>query len=140
MEEKNGFWDYVRKTIPYILVAALASMITLFVFGSSQSQKLGKLRELNKIIDTMYIGEVDQKNMEDYAASAMVAALGDQWSFYVPAQQYQSYQEQHANAYVGIGVTGRTCQGWRHFTRGCDRSGGRQACYPDRCGRGAEYD
>ena len=105
MEEKNGFWDYVRKTIPYILVAALASMITLFVFGSSQSQKLGKLRELNKIIDTMYIGEVDQKNMEDYAASAMVAALGDQWSFYVPAQQYQSYQEQHANAYVGIGVT-----------------------------------
>ncbi len=104
-ERKNGFWDYVRKSVPYILVAALASMITLFVFGSSQTGELGKLRELNSIIDRMFIGDVDQENMEDYAAAAMVAALGDQWSYYVPAQQYQDYEEQHTNAYVGIGVT-----------------------------------
>lgn len=104
-ERKNGFWDILRKSVPYILVAALASMITLFVFGNSQTGDLRKLRELNNIIDRMFIGDVDQENMEDYAAAAMVAALGDQWSYYVPAQQYQDYEEQHTNAYVGIGVT-----------------------------------
>lgn len=104
-EKKNGFWDIVRKTIPYILVAALSSAITLFVFGVSQNSELGKLRELKTIIDRMYIGEADEEFVEDMAAAAMVAALEDQWSYYVPAEQYQAYEEQHANAYVGIGVT-----------------------------------
>ena len=35
----------------------------------------------------------------------MVQSLGDQWSYYVPADQYQLYKEQHTNSYVGIGVT-----------------------------------
>lgn len=104
-EKKNGFWDVVRKSVPYILVAAISSAITLFVFGSAQTGELSKLRELKRVIDTMYIGEPDDGYVEDMAAAAMVAALEDQWSFYVPAEQYQAYQEQHNNAYVGIGVT-----------------------------------
>jgi carboxyl-terminal processing protease len=35
----------------------------------------------------------------------MVNALGDRWSYYIPADQYAAYQEQKDNAYVGIGVT-----------------------------------
>ena len=43
--------------------------------------------------------------MGDAAANAMVNALGDRWSYYIPADQMQSYNEQKENAYVGIGVT-----------------------------------
>ena len=106
MDEKKEKWkDIIRKSISYIFVAALASVLTLFVFCNSQKNQFGKLYELKSIIDRMFIGEVDQAYMDDVMASAMVASLDDQWSYYVPADQYQLYEEQHTNSYVGIGVT-----------------------------------
>ena len=106
MDEKKEKWkDIIRKSISYIFVAALASVLTLFFFCNSQKNQFGKLYELKSIIDRMFIGEVDQAYMDDVMASAMVASLDDQWSYYVPADQYQLYEEQHTNSYVGIGVT-----------------------------------
>ena len=43
--------------------------------------------------------------MEDAAAAAMVSSLGDRWSYYIPASEYEAHMEQVNNAYVGIGVT-----------------------------------
>jgi carboxyl-terminal processing protease len=43
--------------------------------------------------------------MEDAAAGAMIAALGDRWSYYIPAKEYGAYMEQMNNAYVGVGIT-----------------------------------
>ena len=106
VEEKNEKWNNIfKKSISYIIVAALASALTLFIFGASQKNQFGKLRELKNVIDRMFIGEVDEAYMDDIMAAAMVASLDDQWSYYVPADQYQVYEEQHTNSYVGIGVT-----------------------------------
>ena len=41
----------------------------------------------------------------DAAAAAMVDAIGDRWSYYIPAEEYASFQENKNNAYVGIGIT-----------------------------------
>ena len=35
----------------------------------------------------------------------MIQAMGDRWSYYIPAAEYQAHKEAMANAYVGIGVT-----------------------------------
>ena len=43
--------------------------------------------------------------MEDAAAAAMVKSLGDRWSYYIPASEYDAHEEQVNNAYVGIGIT-----------------------------------
>ncbi len=43
--------------------------------------------------------------IEDAAAAAMVTATGDRWSYYIPADEYEAYREQMANAYVGVGIT-----------------------------------
>ena len=43
--------------------------------------------------------------VEDAAADAMVNALGDRWSYYIPASEYAAHMEQMNNAYVGIGVS-----------------------------------
>jgi len=111
MEENNEKWkDRLRKSISYIFVAALSSVLTLFIFGSSQDNQFGKLQELKSVIDRMFVGEVDEGYMNDIMASAMVASLDDQWSYYVPANQYQIYEEQHTNSYVGIGVTIRVLE------------------------------
>lgn len=89
--------------LSYILVAALASAITMF--AALGVPETSKLEELADLIETCFIGESDRTEYEDAAAEAMVNALGDQWSYYIPADQYQAHVEQMENSYVGIGIT-----------------------------------
>lgn len=87
----------------YVAVAALATMITLSLTVGRQVPS--KLEQLESLIEERFIGEADQEVMEDAAASAMVSATGDRWSYYIPASQYERYANQMENAYVGVGIT-----------------------------------
>ncbi len=94
------------KILSYILVAALASLTTLILgFLLPQSRNVNKLEQLGDLIDACYIGEANRTALEDAAARAMIDALGDRWSYYIPAAEYQAYREQMENAYVGVGIT-----------------------------------
>ena len=93
----------IWQALSYVLVAALATVITLAATSGSEPQS--KLDQLEELIDERFIGEVDRAAIEDAAARAMVDALGDRWSYYLSAQEYQDYKEQMANSYVGIGIT-----------------------------------
>ena len=86
----------------HILVAALAVSATLWL---TMPEKPSKLDTLQDLLAEKYIGEADQTAMEDAAANAMVEAMGDRWSYYIPASSYASHMEQKKNAYVGIGIT-----------------------------------
>lgn len=108
MEQEKKWVTIFKKSIAYILVAALSSVLTLFIFGANQGTQSQKLRQLRAVIDQMFIGEVDEQAMEDMMAAGMVQSLGDQWSYYIPASQYQAYLDNHNNSYVGIGVTVET--------------------------------
>lgn len=91
------------RPLSYILVAALASCLTLAL--TRQEVPYSKLTELEDIILTQFIGDKNKTAMEDASAKAMVDSLGDRWSHYIPAADYAAHQEQTENAYVGIGVT-----------------------------------
>lgn len=93
----------VLKIGSYILVAALASALTLAGVGGTG--KVSKLAQLQSLIEERYIEGADATVLEDAAANAMVAATGDRWSYYIPASEYETYQENMANAYVGVGIT-----------------------------------
>ena len=90
--------------LSYILVAAVAVGITFCVTTIALGGS-AKLNQLERLLETYYIEEVDHAALEDGAAAGMVAALGDQWSYYIPASQYDLYMEQMDNIYVGIGIT-----------------------------------
>ncbi len=87
----------------YMLVAVLATVMTLgtmyYLDGPS------KLDQLEGLILERFIGEADKNVLEDAAASAMVKATGDKWSYYISADEYDDYEEQMENAYVGVGIT-----------------------------------
>lgn len=92
--------------LSYLLVAALASAATLYTSDYfAPTAEYTKLEQLADLIDERFIGESDRTDYEDAAAAAMVDALGDEWSYYIPASEYQSHQETMENAYVGIGIT-----------------------------------
>ena len=95
----------LQKILSYVLVAALASMITMAVFGNEPEEKYHKLEDLANLIEIYFIEDTDRTAMEDAAAAAMVDSLGDKWSYYMSAKEYQAYEEQMQNAYVGIGIT-----------------------------------
>ncbi len=100
--------ERINRILKYLLVALLSATITATVmfgifFVNQKNQS--KLLTLQQLIEQYFIGEVDTVAMEDAAANAMVNALGDKWSYYIPADEYASYMEQMNNAYVGVGIT-----------------------------------
>lgn len=64
-----------------------------------------KLAEIKRYLDTYYIGELDEAKLADAAAAGMIEGIDDEWSYYIPEEEYASYQESVTNSYVGIGVT-----------------------------------
>ena len=99
----------VMKVLSYILVAVIASASTLLIISPTKQILFygsgGKLDQVMAVLDHYFIGDVDQKKLEDAASSAMVYALGDRWSYYMTAEEYQSYLQTMSNSYVGIGIT-----------------------------------
>ena len=89
----------------YVLVALLATVVTLTMVQLEIGLKPTKLRQLETLIDEKFIGEAEPEKLADAAANAMVKATGDRWSYYIPASEYESYREQSENAYVGVGIT-----------------------------------
>lgn len=100
MNWRENYKAILLKTASYVLVAALASLVTYFVLGQHT-----KLAELERVIHHRFVGDVDTVAMEDAAAEAMVAALGDRWSYYISAEDYAAYEDRKTNTYVGIGIT-----------------------------------
>lgn len=89
----------------YVLVAVLATMVTLTMVHLEVGLKPTKLEQLEALIEEKFIGEADAVMLEDAAADAMVKATGDRWSYYMSAEEYETYREQSENAYVGVGIT-----------------------------------
>ena len=99
---KNRLFQFLS----YVFVAVMTATITVAVILFSGVGAVGnsKLQQLEDLILDRYVEDVDQTKLEDAAASAMIGALGDRWSYYLTAEQYASHYEQEQNAYVGIGV------------------------------------
>jgi len=102
MKEKNLKW--LLRLINYVIVAAIASSVTLMCVDGVV-KKESKLEQLEQLILSSFIGEVDSTTLQDGAAEGMIAATGDRWSYYIPASQMESYENGKKNSYVGIGVS-----------------------------------
>lgn len=99
------FMSKLMRFLSYVLVAAVASCLTLALFARNIMADTDKFDEISQIVDYYYIGEADKKAMLDTAAAGYVDGIGDRWSHYMNAEEYRSYKETMNNAYVGIGVT-----------------------------------
>jgi len=100
MNWRENWKRILLRSVSYVLVAALASLGTMLLFGQNT-----KLVELERVIRNRFVGQVDTVAMEDAAAEAMVNALGDRWSYYISAEDYAAYEDRKTNTYVGIGIT-----------------------------------
>lgn len=88
--------------LSHVLVAALAASIAFYI---AMPEGSGKLAQLTALIEQYYVDEMDREALEDGAAFGMIDSLTDRWSYYIPRSEYEAYEEQAENAYVGVGMT-----------------------------------
>ena len=100
----------ILKALSYIMVAALSSAVSCALLAGEILENNTKLNQLSSLIEERFVGEVDMGAAEDVAAAAMVNSLGDRWSYYLTADEYQVHMEQMNNAYVGIGISIQTAE------------------------------
>ena len=109
MKRNTDFLEILLKIMTHILAASIGAAIAVMLFiwtGTTvKDPGLTKLEELQALIEERFIGESDATAMGDAAAVAMIDSLGDRWSYYISAAEYESYMEQMQNAYVGVGIT-----------------------------------
>ena len=101
--EVNSLKNKILLILSYIAVAAASVALTLVL--TMKPAHYTKLEALMDLLDQRFIDGVDREALADAAADAMVEALGDRWSYYIPASQYDDYQAQKKNSYVGVGIT-----------------------------------
>lgn len=94
----------VITVLSYLTTAMAACAVTLLL-TISRTPGYSKLDQIEYLIENRFIEEADITKAEDSAAKAMIASLGDRWSYYLTAEEYAAQKEQTENAYVGIGIT-----------------------------------
>ena len=121
--------SYQRKQLIYkfvlmtMLVACVTAIITfyvtynsmgrnhLLVMGSSNengSENISaistNLKSFRTLIDEYYIGDIDEQKMMDETVKGYVNGLGDEYSEYMTASEWEDYQADALGNYVGIGI------------------------------------
>ena len=98
-----------QKSLILVLAFAVAilgsAIVTMQLTYREQTPAEAKTAEIGAYLDRFFIDDYDEEKLADAAASAMVEATGDRWSYYLTAEEKSGYDEQMQNAYVGIGVT-----------------------------------
>lgn len=100
-----------KLTLALVFVLAIAVsfcgafLLARHLYADYGSAPARKTAEISAYLERFFIDDYDENALADAAAAAMVEATGDKWSYYLSADEYQSYEESMNNAYVGIGVT-----------------------------------
>ena len=97
-----------------VLAAAVGScVLTLYLTALPDSAVQtdpvkNKMDEIGAYLEAYFIDEYDPAELTaaaaDGAAAAMVEATGDQWSYYISAEDMAAHEEQFYNEYVGVGI------------------------------------
>ncbi|MBC5647416.1 S41 family peptidase [Christensenella tenuis] len=108
--ERKGYWKgFAGGTV---FLAALFMIITLSgsapkATGSNLNlyPVFGKMEKIQALIDEHFYFEEDAENEEYYIYQGMIGGLGDQYSYYMDANEYAAYQRKMNGNYCGMGAT-----------------------------------
>ena len=97
-----------------ILVCVILTAGTYFITNKVAIDNVGgtedyaeamRYIEIKDIVDEKFIDTVDRGSMGDSAAAAMVAGLGDKWSYFMSSDEYKTYQLYSSDEYSDIGLS-----------------------------------
>ena len=72
---------------------------------STVYEKYGKLEQIYQTVDKYYYKDLEEQNLLDGAYKGLVAGLGDPYSSYMTATEYESWEAAATGEYSGVGIT-----------------------------------
>lgn len=109
----------VTTIILLIVVAVFSSEFTMFYYVKSTMPEKEEasidpeeninaiaknLKNFRKLIDQVYIGEIDEEKMLNETIKGYVNGLDDEYSEYLTTEEWEDFQSQALGNYVGIGI------------------------------------
>ena len=90
-------------------ITQIYSMIDIKKPASTESLKninaiSENLKSFRRIIDKMYVGDIDEQKMMDESIKGYVNGLGDEYSEYLTKEEWEDFNEAAFGNFVGIGV------------------------------------
>ncbi|MBQ8145070.1 MAG: hypothetical protein IJ042_09825 [Butyricicoccus sp.] len=70
----------------------------------ANNEVYGKLGQIRSLFEELYVGTYDEQTAIDTAAAGYVAGVGDRWSGYYSAEEYEAYVESFGGESSGIGA------------------------------------
>lgn len=106
--QRKAFFSGVIATLLAIALLYFLYMTLPIGIGASHpdtAATIRKTKEIQRLVDRYYLGDVDEQTMTDTLFLGQVAGLGDRYSTYYTKEQYEQVKKSRAGAYTGIGVT-----------------------------------
>ena len=92
---------FVASTVLYF---ALGSNIVYFLSNNQTADGIAKLNRIDRLVDKYFYGDIDKKEMQDWAYAGYLAGLDDPYTEYISPDEYDSFTETSTGNYTGIGV------------------------------------
>lgn len=92
---------FVASTVLYF---ALGSNIVYFLSNNQTADGIAKLNRIDRLVDKYFYGDIDKKEMQDWAYAGYLAGLDDPYTEYISPDEYNSFTETSTGNYTGIGV------------------------------------
>lgn len=106
--KRKSFFSGVIAALLAIALLYFIYMIFPFSGGASRPdtiQTIRKAKEIQRIIDRHYLGEINEQDETDTMFVGQVAGLGDPYSRYYTKEEYEKVLKERKGTYTGIGVT-----------------------------------
>lgn len=109
----------IYKTIMLVVLVAVITFIgttvlvynklggssgTKYVMIGNDSGSSSLLSRLKTVVDKYYLGEYDEEEMKEQAAKGYIEGLGDEYSEYITAEEYEEFSKEVYGSFVGIGI------------------------------------
>lgn len=113
MKDKKQFWKGMAAGFVLTLLLVEGAILGNRILGNmlhrgkldlTSSETEEKLEEIQKLMETYYLEEIDTEQVEDFLYKGAVAGLGDTYAAYYTEQEYQSMLDTTNGSYCGIGV------------------------------------
>jgi len=107
LKRKFDFWSVLAMCLCTALlsIGLMLGLVYKSLGGKEGMEFIAKLNAVRAVVEEKYVGEMDWNEAADLASEAIVEAAEDRWSYYMTADEYNSYTNRQNNSMVGIGVT-----------------------------------
>ena len=113
-KKKYGIYKTIMLIALSVFITFMITSISLYTYYSKNSitvstnykntNILSKIEKYKKIIDQYYLGDIDEKKLEEGAVKGYIEGLGDPYTEYISKEDMENYLDDTMGNFVGIGI------------------------------------